>query len=143
MSPMSSFLFILLTPTFLCLAGAQDRAPHGLTHESPVAFSPSAYDFFHPNKQPATVKNPCAESSCSPLPEAAQVVEGAQTQEGKLSATHDGKSRMGAGGIVGIVFALAFVVLLAMGVYYVVVSRRANSSKAKAIQPDAGCAQSV
>ncbi|XP_030447799.1 uncharacterized protein LOC115670628 [Syzygium oleosum] len=143
MTPMPSFLLILLTPTFLCLARAQDRAPHGLAYENPVAFSPSAYDFFHPNTQQTTVRNPCAESSCSPLPEAAQMAEAAQAQEGKLSATHDGKSRMGAGGIVGIVFGLAFAVLLAMGVYYVVVTRRANTSKAKAIQPDAGCAQSV
>ncbi|KAK3442298.1 uncharacterized protein LOC104432874 [Eucalyptus grandis] len=143
MTPMSSFLLILLTPTFLCLAGAQDRAPHGLANENPMAFSPSAYDFFHPNTQQTTVKNPCAISSCSPLPEAAQVVGAAQGQDGKLSATRDGKSQMGVGGIVGIVFALAFAVLLAMGVYYVVVTRRANASKAKAIQPDTGCAQSV
>ncbi|KAI3411388.1 uncharacterized protein J3R85_018109 [Psidium guajava] len=143
MTPMPSFLLILLTPAFLCLARAQDRAPHGLAYENPVAFSPSAYDFFHPNTQQTTVKKPCAESSCSPLPEVAQVAEAAKAQEGELSTTRDGKSRMGAGGIVSIVFGLAFAVLLAMGVYYVVVTRRANASKAKAIQPDAGCAQSV
>ncbi|KDP44054.1 hypothetical protein JCGZ_05521 [Jatropha curcas] len=116
------FLFSILVLVFA--SQAQDRAPHGLAYENPVAFSPSAVEFFHPKTQPNT-KNPCTESSssaCSPLPLAAQV----EASDASTTAKSDGNSRLGAGGIAGIVVGLAFAVLLAMVGFYIFVARRNN-----------------
>lgn len=135
MAPMASLcLFSFLT--LLYIAGAQERAPHGLANENPIAFSPSAFEFFHPKTQQPTTRNPCDTSSCSPLPLAAQV-ESTQARESKVSTSKAGQSRVGAGGIAGIVFGFVFVVLLAMGVYYVVSTRRANMSRTNTVLPDA------
>ncbi|KAF3455000.1 hypothetical protein FNV43_RR05448 [Rhamnella rubrinervis] len=128
-------LFVLLSSlTLLSISGAQDRAPHGLANEDPVSFSPSAYDFFHPATQNPNNKNSCGGTSCSPLPLAAQV-EANEAYESKVSTPQNGRSSVGAGAIAGIVFGLAFVVLSAMGVYYVVVNRRSNTSPPKSDQP--------
>ena len=132
MSASASFLVFFSIALLLSLARAQGRAPHGLAHESPMAFSPSAFDFFHPNGRQAGSQNRCAESGCSPLPMAAQVEAGLGEHQSKSS-----RSQVGAGGIAGIVFGFVFVVLLAMGVYYVTVTRRANVTRANSVQPDA------
>ncbi|XP_062082078.1 uncharacterized protein LOC133788570 [Humulus lupulus] len=122
----------------LSIAMAQGRAPHGLANENPIAFSPSAYDFFHPTKQSKPNKErPCTEFSCSPLPMAAQIEATGEDQESKMVTPHSRQRSLGAGGIAGIVFGLAFAVLLAMSVYYVVVTRQDNTSRAKPAQPDA------
>ncbi|VVA90413.1 unnamed protein product [Arabis nemorensis] len=92
------------------MALAQDRAPHGLAYETPVAFSPSAFDFFHaqPDNPNATL-DPCAESGCSPLPVAAKV----QARESEIASMSIGsRSGIGADGVVGIIFGLAFAVLM-------------------------------
>ena len=130
MSPAASFL-LFFSLALLSLARAQGRAPHGLAYENPMAFSPSAFDFFHPNGQKPSTQNPCAASNCSPLPMAAQV-EASLAHQSKASS-----NRVGAGGIAGIVFGFVFAVLLAMGVYYVAVTRRANLTRANSVQPDA------
>ncbi|KAM7257152.1 hypothetical protein ACFE04_012893 [Oxalis oulophora] len=117
---MASYLlfFFFTTLTIVSMATAQGRAPHGLVYENPMAFSPSAVDFFHPD----TKKNSCGKSSCSPLPVAAQV-HTTQPYESKTSS-EKGKSGIGAGGITAIVFGVMLVGLLAMGVHYVVTIRR-------------------
>ncbi|KAG6778261.1 hypothetical protein POTOM_018115 [Populus tomentosa] len=98
----SFFLFCLSSLTILFIARAQDRAPHGLVYEKPVAFSPSAVEFFHPKTQP-NAENPCAaSSSCSPFPLAAQLGDTDQTQ-GKISTSPRGGKQLGAGGIAGVV----------------------------------------
>lgn len=129
--PVLLFLFSL---TVLSISGAQERAPHGLANEDPVSLSPSAYDFFHPTTKNPNTKNPCGGASCSPLPLAAQV-QANEAYASKVSTPQNGRSRVGAGAIAGIVFGFAFVVLSAMGVYYVAVNRRSNSSS-KSDQPD-------
>uniref|UniRef100_A0A1J3CF60 Uncharacterized protein n=1 Tax=Noccaea caerulescens TaxID=107243 RepID=A0A1J3CF60_NOCCA len=98
------------------VAFAQDRAPHGLAYETPVAFSPSAFDFFHtqPDNPNATL-DPCAEeSSCSPLPVAAKVQgASAKVEQSEIATTSTGSgSGIGAGGVAGIIFGLAFAVLM-------------------------------
>lgn len=129
--PAASFLFFL-SLALLSLARAQGRAPHGLAYENPMAFSPSAVEFFHPNAQQAGTQNPCAGSNCSPLPMAAEV-EASVEHQSRGSSTG-----MGAGGVAGIVFGFVFAVLLATGVYYVVVTRRANVARTNSVvQPDA------
>lgn len=129
MSPIGlSFLFFL-SAALVSIATGQERAPHGLAYESPIAFSPSAYDFFHPNAQKPETKDPCAASKCSPLPMAAQV-EATQIHENKALATQKGRKQIEAGAVAGIIFAVACAVLLAMGIYYVKVTRQANMSRA-------------
>ncbi|ESQ51319.1 hypothetical protein EUTSA_v10017443mg [Eutrema salsugineum] len=107
------FFFSSLIITNIALA--QDRAPHGLAYETPVAFSPSAFNFFHtqPTKQDATL-DPCVESGCSPLPVAAKVLgASAKAQQSEVATMSIGStSVIGAGGVVGIIFGLVFTVLM-------------------------------
>ncbi|KAK7257711.1 hypothetical protein RIF29_31881 [Crotalaria pallida] len=120
-----TFLFFLSISVF-SIATCQERAPHGLAYESPLTFPPEAYDFFHPNARKPETKDPCTASNCSPLPIAAQV-EATQIYENK--ASNGGRKQIGAGGVAAIIFAVAFAVLLAMGIYYVKVTRQANMSR--------------
>ncbi|XP_020215299.1 uncharacterized protein LOC109799172 [Cajanus cajan] len=130
MSPIGlSFLFLLSLALF-SIARGQERAPHGLVYESPLAFPPAAYDFFHPNARKPETRDPCTASKCSPLPIAAQVDDNTQIYENKASEMQKGEKQIGAGGVAGIIVAVAFVVLLAMGIYYVKVTRQANMSRA-------------
>ncbi|KAL1323669.1 hypothetical protein HN51_033936 [Arachis hypogaea] len=129
MSRIGLFFLFLLSTILVSIASGQERAPHGLEYESPIAFSPSAYDFFHPNAQKKNeTKDPCSASKCSPLPMAAQV-EATQVYENKALATQKGRKQIGVGAVAGIVFAVACAVLLAMGIYYVKVTRQANMSR--------------
>ncbi|KAK9158366.1 hypothetical protein Scep_004940 [Stephania cephalantha] len=133
---------------FLCsIVQAQNRAPHGLAYESPMVFSPSAFDFFHQNAESPKSDTPCVESDCAPLPlsssststndaAASGAARSSLAYESKMSTRENGKGGVGAGGIAGIVFGCAFLVLVAMGVYYVAVTRRANAARANSVQPD-------
>ncbi|XWS53271.1 hypothetical protein CRYUN_Cryun11dG0143100 [Craigia yunnanensis] len=136
MSPFATLLLLLSSLALLYIARGQDRAPHGIAYENPTYFSPSAYEFFHPKTEEPDTKNPCAASNCSPLLIAAQV-EATKELQSKASTQQKSGHRLGAGGIAGIVFGLAFAVLLAMGVYYVLNNRRANANRANSVQPDA------
>ncbi|XP_022755638.1 uncharacterized protein LOC111303553 [Durio zibethinus] len=136
MSSFASFLLLLSSLALLSIARGQDRAPHGISYENPMAFSPSAYEFFHPKTHEPDTQNPCAASNCSPLPVAAQV-DATKALESKISTQQKSGHQLGAGGIAGIVFGLAFAVLLTMGVYYVLNTRRANANRANSVQPDA------
>ncbi|QCE09336.1 uncharacterized protein LOC114185834 [Vigna unguiculata] len=129
MSPIGLCLLSLVSLTLVSIVIAQERAPHGLVYENPEAFSPSAYNFFHPNEKKPETKNPCAASKCSPMPLAAQV-EATEIHESRAKTLERGSRKLGAGGLAGIVFGVAFVVVLAMGVYHVRVTRRTNMSRA-------------
>ncbi|KAF7823406.1 putative transmembrane protein [Senna tora] len=135
-----SFLFFS-SLTLLSIAASQERAPHGIANEQPVAFSPLAYDFFHPTaRKPENITDPsCSASQCSPLPEAAQVGEEATQiyESNKVLKSQNGRKHLGAGGVAGIVFGVALAVLLAMGVYYVRAKRQANMTRANTVQPHA------
>ncbi|KAI3826496.1 hypothetical protein L1987_00544 [Smallanthus sonchifolius] len=130
--------FLLVFLSFLTIISftstkAQDRAPHGLVYENPMAFSPSAYNFFHPKSNPPNIQGSCVESSCAPLPIAA-TVQSSLAEESK-ARNEKSESRVGAGGIVGVIFGFIMVVLLAMGVYYVVTNRRGGSRGESTILP--------
>ncbi|KAK7402127.1 hypothetical protein VNO78_14147 [Psophocarpus tetragonolobus] len=118
MNPIGISVLSLVSLALVSIVIAQERAPHGLVYENPQAFSPSAYDFFHPNETTT--------SKCSPMPLAAEI------HESKPSTLKGGRKQLGAGGVSGIIFGVAFVVLLAMGVYH---TRRAKPNPA--VQPDA------
>ncbi|KAK2643341.1 hypothetical protein Ddye_025104 [Dipteronia dyeriana] len=141
MSPIASFVLCFSCVALLSIATAQDRAPHGLAYENPMAFPPAAFDFFHPKTQDSNTKtNPCSAPNCSSFPVAAQV-QSTKALESKFATTssRSSGSRIGAGGIAGIVVALTFVVALAMAAYVVVIKRRANMNRAPAnsVQPNA------
>ncbi|KAJ6365664.1 hypothetical protein OIU76_030438 [Salix suchowensis] len=107
----SLFLLRLSSLTILLVAGAQERAPHGLVYENPVAFSPSAVEFFHPRTpEVPKLENPCAapSTSCSPWPLAARFEDSDQTK-----------------------------VLLTLGVYHVMITRKASINRAGSDQPEA------
>ncbi|XP_076944284.1 uncharacterized protein LOC143614846 [Bidens hawaiensis] len=120
--PQKTSYLLILTLLFYTTLGAQDRAPHGLAHENLIALSPSAYSFFHPNQQ-LGVLHSCEYSNCSPLPLAA-TVESTLAHESKA-----GRAKVGAGCIAAIIFGFVFLILLAMGAYYVVTTRRTNFRK--------------
>ncbi|CAL5426533.1 unnamed protein product [Camellia sinensis] len=136
MTTLSSFLiYSLLSSSLLSITRAQDRAPHGFAYKNPTAFSPSAFDFFHQNTngdQPIT-RYPCAGTICSPLA-LAVTVESALAHESKSTGLEMGGRRVGAGAIAGMVFGFVFVVILAMRVYYGVVTRQANLSRSYCVQ---------
>ncbi|KAL7244090.1 hypothetical protein ACSBR1_016343 [Camellia fascicularis] len=114
---------------------ARDRAPHGFAYKNPTAFSPSAFDFFHQNTdndQPIT-RYSCAVTICSPLA-LATTVESALAYESKSTGSEMGGRRVGVGAIAGMVFRFVFVVILAMRVYYGVVTRQANLSRSYCVQ---------
>ncbi|GLT33802.1 hypothetical protein SLA2020_083630 [Shorea laevis] len=137
-SVVSSFLLLLSSLALLSIAKSQDRAPHGIAYENPVAFSPSAYEFFHPKTQDPDANHPCAAaSSCSPLPVAVEVRANQALESKVLARQNGGGNRLKAGGVAAIVFGCAIVVLLGMGVYYLAITRRANLNRAKSVQPEA------
>ncbi|CAH8264010.1 unnamed protein product [Arabidopsis lyrata] len=108
-------IFFFSSLIFTNFALAQDRAPHGLAYETPVAFSPSAFDFFHAKPEnPDPTLNPCVESGCSPLPVAAKVQgASAKAQESDIASMSTGtRSGIEASRVVGIIFGLAFAVLM-------------------------------
>ncbi|KAL8146297.1 hypothetical protein AgCh_004157 [Apium graveolens] len=133
-------LFLLTVVALLSITIAQDqsRSPHGLTHSSPVAFSPSAFEFFHPeNHQHPTIENPCAASGCPPLHLSA-TVQSSLAYDSRFTPDHyiHGR-RITAAGIAGIIFGFVFVAILAMGIYYIMTKRQANMSKSNTVQAEA------
>ncbi|KAF9595684.1 hypothetical protein IFM89_002588 [Coptis chinensis] len=139
----SFFLFFVSFLSFLFVASAQGRSPHGLAYESPMVLSPSAFEFFHPTSSSSSpnADSPCVTSDCAPLPlssfsSSSSVAKSSLAHESRLSTSSTNGNRLGVGGIVGILFGFVVVVLLAMGVYYVVVTRQTNTSRANSVQPD-------
>ncbi|KAL5698946.1 hypothetical protein ACHQM5_029915 [Ranunculus cassubicifolius] len=131
-------LFFISMLPFSFLVSAQDRSPHGLAYESPMVLSPSAIEFFHP-KATSTTPNtlsPCADSNCVSYSSSNAVAQSNLAHESKFSTPNHDSSRVGIGGLVGIVFGFVLVVLVAMGIYYVAVTRRANANRANSVQPD-------
>ncbi|KAL2239821.1 uncharacterized protein LOC105170714 [Sesamum indicum] len=120
MAPLLIFAFL----SFLSITRAEDRA-HGLANQSPMAISPDAYSFFHPNALQPSAANPCVSSSCSTMPLAATV----KSTPAQQSAPTRSRG-LGAGGIAGISLSFLFVCLVGMGVYYVSIKRRANLERA-------------
>ncbi|KAG8371326.1 hypothetical protein BUALT_Bualt13G0076100 [Buddleja alternifolia] len=98
-----SALLIFTVLSILSVTNAEDRA-HGLANESPIAISPQAYAFFHPNALQPSANNPCGSSNCSSLPLAA-------TMQATPAST-SGSRGLGAGSIAGISLVLFLHALL-------------------------------
>lgn len=129
MAPLPALALISFLSLSSCIAEgvAEDRA-HGLSSEPPVAVSPEAFTFFHPDAKQPSATNPCDSSHCSTLPLAA-TVKSAPAHESQSPAS-DGHG-LGAGGIAGISLSFLFVALSGMGVYHVMNRRKANLERAK------------
>ena len=99
-----------------------------------MAFSPSAYNFFHPKANPPTIQDSCDKSSCSPLPMAASTVQSSLAQE---SVSRDVKSgsKISAGGVAGLIIGFTFVVFVAMGAFFVVTKRRTKLGRKNTVLP--------
>ncbi|KAL5990665.1 hypothetical protein ACLOJK_011568 [Asimina triloba] len=138
MTPIAVSFFHLFL--FLSMAQAQDfetrPRSHGLGEETPLAFSPSAFEFFHPDSPlPTTTDSPLplsmsafSSTSAEPVAKAAQVHE----TNTRAASKAGGGAGGGPGAVAGIVLGCVLAVLLAMGAYHVSVKRRANISRAKA-----------
>ncbi|KAK1266078.1 hypothetical protein QJS04_geneDACA015348 [Acorus gramineus] len=142
-----TYYFILTSLWCVSIVCAQDSssgATHGLAYENPIALSPAAFEFFHPD-MPKAKGSSCKSRDCSPSPGhsaifhsmATKAHEATQVSETSWSLPRANRGHFGAGGIVGIVFGIAFIVLIAMGVYYVMIKRRTNIIRRKSIvEPD-------
>ncbi|KAK8512414.1 hypothetical protein V6N13_083040 [Hibiscus sabdariffa] len=79
------------------------------------------------------VETPGAASTYSPFPSAAQM-DSTKAFESKVSTEKESRHQLKACGIASLVSSLAFVVLLAMGVYFVLNICRSNANRANYIQ---------
>ncbi|KAL1298616.1 hypothetical protein HN51_042937 [Arachis hypogaea] len=122
---LSFFLFI----TILCVSvvTAEERAPHGLVYVKPEAFSPSAYNFFHPINNNARKKKP--ETKTQEESEEATQIHESKSSSSSTKEDNNVSKNIGAGGIAGILFGIVFVVLLGMSVYHFRVTRSNNLGK--------------
>ncbi|WCJ41025.1 hypothetical protein M5689_021916 [Euphorbia peplus] len=125
MNNLQTLMTFFILFCILALSRAQERAPHGLAYETPVAFSPAAVDFFHPKTQ----------NNGSPLPLAAHIDENG-AQQSLVSTSQKGERGLGAGGIAAIVLGFTFVVVVTMAGFYVFVQRRADGDRCNFIKPD-------
>ncbi|EYU36191.1 hypothetical protein MIMGU_mgv1a016347mg [Erythranthe guttata] len=119
---MASLVIFIILSTLISLSTAEDRV-HGVANEGPIAISPEAYAFFHPNTLQPVANNPS-------LPLAAATVQSAPAHQSAAAATATGGRGIGAGGVAGISVSFLFVCLAGIGVYYVMVKRRVNMQKA-------------
>ncbi|KAL0735251.1 hypothetical protein Bca4012_011461 [Brassica carinata] len=130
----------------LCVSIAGSRPAHGPAYLNPSAFSPEAYDFFHPksslpDNSPTrnSPSSPLLSPSPSPSPSKTSNVE-ADTQGSKFSSeehTNESLREEGRGETVGIVLGVSFAAFLLMGVYFVIKKRRTNITRTIVIQSDA------
>ncbi|XP_056846505.1 uncharacterized protein LOC108816418 [Raphanus sativus] len=124
----------------LCVSIAGSRHAHDPVYLNPSAFSPEAYDFFHP-KSSLPDNNPPRDSpsspSPSPSPSKTSNVE-ADTQGSKFSSEeHKSLREEGRGETLGIVLGVSFAAFILMGAYFVIKKRRANITRTIVIQYNA------
>ncbi|KAL4190223.1 hypothetical protein AMTRI_Chr07g74700 [Amborella trichopoda] len=120
------FLFSLL-PLAISQDDPMPERSHGLANERPMQLSPQAVGFFNPEKRATPIQSASPPHYLPSKPRATAIEE-----DGRVQTRHG----IGAAGVAGIVFSFVFAVLLAIGAYYVVVTRRANTSRAITVTPD-------
>jgi hypothetical protein len=128
---MVAVMALLLLPL---LGQAEERPteahPHGLPYESPLALSPAAYEFFHPN-----ARRDRARQAHAPLGQQLResVVKGASANVARADQEEGGVAPVGtarhgafraAGKVAGVLASAAAVALVALGVAYAVARRR-------------------
>lgn len=143
-----SFLFFLsCLSLLLCVSIAGSRPVHGPAYTNPSAFSPEAYDFFHPKSSLSDQNNPPKSShslpstSPTPSPSKTSIVE-ADSQGSKVSSdehttSESRREEEGRGETIGVVLGLSFVAFLSLGIYFVIKKRRANMIRTIVTHSDA------
>lgn len=130
---MASFVLpVFISFLIITACTAQDRAPHGLANTSPLAFSPEAYEFFHPNTQGQS-KGGCSAPDCSSTLPLAASTAAVQSTPGVAQPAEEGgkKRRRGNHSLVSIPVGLVFALLVGLGAYFVLVARQRNAARAK------------
>jgi hypothetical protein len=132
---MVAVMALLLLPL---LGQAEERPteahPHGLPYESPLALSPAAYEFFHPNARRDRARQAHA-PALAPLGQQLResVVKGASANVARADQEEGGVAPVGtarhgafraAGKVAGVLASAAAVALVALGVAYAVARRR-------------------
>ncbi|XP_010443867.1 PREDICTED: uncharacterized protein LOC104726651 isoform X2 [Camelina sativa] len=130
------FFFFSCLSLLLCVSNAGSRPVHGPAYTNPSAFSPEAYDFFHPKSSISDHNNNPPKNSPStsptPSPSKTSIVE-ADSQGSKVSSdehtTSESRRREdeeGRGETIGVVLGLSFAAFLSLGIYFVIKKRRAR-----------------
>ncbi|CAH2069314.1 unnamed protein product [Thlaspi arvense] len=143
----SLLFFFTCLSLLLRVSIAGSRPVHGPAYSHPSAFSPEAYDFFHP-KSSLPDNNPPRNSPSSPPPFSPSPSPSlskssnleADTQGSKVSSdehTRESNREEGRGETVGIVLGISFAAFLSMGIYFVIKKRRANVIRTIVIHSDA------
>ncbi|CAH9094501.1 unnamed protein product [Cuscuta europaea] len=108
------------------LIAAQNRSPHGLAYAMPLAISPEAYAFFHPDAQHYNRGRKCngssSDSECSPIP-AASSIQSNIARDSMGARSH----RAGAGA--WILIGLAFAALFTLSSFFFLVIKNRNLNK--------------
>lgn len=126
-----SSLFLFALAAFHPIVTAQDlRAPHGLAYESPAAadgaVSPEAYAFFNPAGAGTTGPKNGTATAQFPAVSAASSLESNLARDSVAKAEGGSRRGGGGGGMVGILIGFLFVVVLVLGVFFVVTTRKRN-----------------
>ncbi|KAF3328009.1 hypothetical protein FCM35_KLT06615 [Carex littledalei] len=131
---------LLLFTLILTQAIAQaQHTPHGLSYETPVAFSPDAFQFFHPGIIPPHERRHIAHVPAQAPMLLEQAFKGATTGRARADEAVGGawienntsdQRRLAAGGVVGILAGVGFFVATVFGVVYVIIKRRQNVKRA-------------
>lgn len=131
-------IFTLILTQALALAHAQ-TSPHGLSYETPIAFSPAAFQFFHPGIIPPHERRRSTYAPAQAPMMLEQAFKGASTGRARADEAVGGgwlgnkmsdRRRLAAGGVVGIVVGVGFFVVMVFGVVYVIIKRRQNVKRA-------------
>jgi hypothetical protein len=140
-SPKGSMAVLLLLFTLiLTQAIAQaETSPHGLSSETPIAFSPAAFQFFHPGIIPPHEQRRTAYAPAQAPMMLEQAFKGATTGRARADEAVGGgcianktldQRRLAAGGVAGIVAGVGFFVVTVFGFVYVIIKRRQNVKRA-------------
>ncbi|KAJ4777454.1 transmembrane protein [Rhynchospora pubera] len=131
---------LLLFTLILTQAIAQaQHTPHGLSYETPIAFSPAAFQFFHPGVILPHERRHSAHAPAQAPMLLEQAFRGATTGRARADEAVGGgwinnktldRRRLAPGGVAGIVVGVAFFVVTVFAGVYVIVKRRQNVRRA-------------
>jgi hypothetical protein len=132
-------LFLLFTLILTQAVAQAETSPHGLSYETPIAFSPAAFQFFHPGIIPPHERRRSAYAPAQAPMILEQAFKGSTTGRARADEAVGGgwignkmsdRRRLAAGGVVGTVVGVGFFVVAVFGVVYVIIKRRQNVKRA-------------
>ncbi|EOA14917.1 hypothetical protein CARUB_v10028258mg [Capsella rubella] len=145
----SLLFFFSCFSLLLCVSIAGSRPVHGPAYTNPSAFSPEAYDFFHPkssvpdhNNPPKNSPSSPSTSSPTPSPSKTSIVEADSQGSTKVSSdehttSESRRDEEGRGETIGVVLGLSFVAFLSLAIFFVIKKRRASMIRTIVTHSDA------